>query len=386
MRYNQIARTAARSVFQNGLRTALTMLGLVIGISSVIVLVGIGDGSNQQVREQMRGLGGDTLTAYVFDGQLAYDDVHGVSNLPGVKDAAPSKVVPKKLSAGATVSKRASIEATDEHYLDVRNLKLQAGRNLAAVDREMRSKVIVLGGQVASDLFGMQSAVGKQVKLDGDAFTVVGVLENQGQSMGLNTGDVALVPFSTAVGMGEGAQVDFLYAKARNESDVAAGKADLRAYLAAQPQVKAGGFDVISQDEMLRAGGDIGQTMTVLLAGIAAISLVVAGIGVMNVMLVSVTERTREIGVKKALGARRTDILVQFLLEALVLSVAGGLLGIVAGVGFGMLAKSAGLAFVVSGGVIVVAVAASTAIGLVFGIFPAWRASRKNPIEALRAE
>ena len=280
-----------------------------------------------------------------------------------------------------------TVEATDEHYLHVRNLKLQEGRNLSAVDRENRSKVIVLGSDVAKTLLGSaDGAVGRTVKLDGDEFTVVGVLQNQGQSMGLNTGNVALVPFSTAVSMGESGTITSFYAKARGEDAIEAAKGEIGSYLTGTVHIPPGRFDIISQDEMLRAGNEIDGTMTLLLAGIAGISLVVAGIGVMNVMLVSVTERTREIGIKKALGARRFDILVQFLLEALVLSIIGGVLGIAAGIALGLLMGTVGLAFVVSWGVVAVAVAAATAIGLVFGIFPAYRASRKNPIEALRTE
>ena len=380
MRYSQLARTAVQAVFGNGLRSALTMLGLVIGISSVIILVGIGDGTNRQVSEKMKALGGDALSAYLFDGDMGYNDLSGMNDLGAVDGVAPSKSLMKKLSVGTTVANKAFVEATDEHYLHVRNLKLQEGRNLSAVDRENRSKVIVLGSDAAD------GAVGRTVKLDGDEFTVVGVLQNQGQSMGLNTGNVALVPFSTAVSMGESGTITSFYAKARGEDAIEAAKGEIGSYLTGTAHIPPGRFDIISQDEMLRAGNEIDGTMTLLLAGIAGISLVVAGIGVMNVMLVSVTERTREIGIKKALGARRFDILVQFLLEALVLSIIGGVLGIAAGIALGLLMGTVGLAFVVSWGVVAVAVAAATAIGLVFGIFPAYRASRKNPIEALRTE
>ncbi|HIW77217.1 MULTISPECIES: ABC transporter permease [Gordonibacter] len=386
MRLSHLVRTAVRAVFQNGLRTALTMLGLIIGISSVIILVGIGDGSNQQVQAKMKELGGDALSTYVYQGKLSYDDLAALGQLESLDGAAPSKLFSKKLSAGKAVSNKAFIEATDEHYLHVRNLKLLAGRNLSAVDRENKSKVIVIGTDVATELFGSTDIVGRTVKLDGDEFTVVGVLQNQGESMGLNTGSVALVPFSTAVGMGAGADVDSFYAKARGQERIDEAKAAIGSYLGGEAGIAPGMFDVTSQDEMLRAGNDIDDTMTLLLAGIAAISLVVAGIGVMNVMLVSVTERTREIGIKKALGARRMDILAQFLLEALIMSIVGGAVGIGAGIALGLLLNTVGLTFVVSWNAVWAAVAASTAIGLAFGIFPAHRASRKNPIDALRAE
>ena len=275
----------------------------------------------------------------------------------------PPRPLSSRLSVGTTVSKKAFIEASDENYLGVRNLKLLAGRNLSAVDRENRSKVMVLGADVATELFDTTDVVGRKVKVDGDEFTVVGVLQNQGQSMGLNTGGLGLIPFTTAVGMGDGAPIESFYAKAVDEGAVEEAKRAIGSYLTGSANIAAGQFDVISQDEMLSAGSGIDDTMTLLLAGIAGISLVVAGIGVMNVMLVSVTERTREIGIKKALGARRSDILVQFLLEALIISVIGGALGIAAGIAMGMLSSAVGMAFVVSWNIVIVAVAASTAIG-----------------------
>ncbi|MFQ9180225.1 MAG: ABC transporter permease [Eggerthella lenta] len=184
MRYSQLARTAVQAVFGNGLRSALTMLGLVIGISSVIILVGIGDGTNRQVSEKMKALGGDALSAYLFDGDMGYNDLSGMNDLGAVDGVAPSKSLMKKLSVGTTVANKAFVEATDEHYLHVRNLKLQEGRNLSAVDRENRSKVIVLGSDVAKTLLGSaDGAVGRTVKLDGDEFTVVGVLQTGKQSM-----------------------------------------------------------------------------------------------------------------------------------------------------------------------------------------------------------
>ncbi|WP_080799007.1 ABC transporter permease [Arabiibacter massiliensis] len=387
MRVSHLVRTAVRAVLHNGLRSALTMLGLVIGVSSVIVLMGMGDGSNQQVRERLQKLGGDALSTYVYEGELGYDDMAAIAQLPPLSGAAPAKGLAGHLTAGGKTSRKAFIEASDEHYLDVRNLQLLAGRNLNAVDRENRSKVAVLGSDVAAELFGAPAdALGNAVKFDGDEFLVVGVLQDQGQSMGLNTAGLALVPFSTAVGMGKGDDIAMFYAKAVDEGSVEAAKQAISSYLVDAAHLLPGRFDVLSQDETRSAGADVDATMTLLLAGIAGISLVVAGIGVMNVMLVSVTERTREIGIKKALGARRGDILAQFLLEALIISIIGGALGVGAGIGFGLLANTAGLAFAPSWSVAAVAVAASSAIGLVFGIFPAYRAAAKNPIEALRAE
>lgn len=386
MRHTRTARTAFSSVFRNKLRTALTMLGLVIGISSVIVLVGIGDGSNQQVEERMKALGGDILSAYLFKDPLKYEDMEAIRDLPDIESVTPSKNVGGDLSAGNRTTGRSMIEATDEHYLSVRNLKLAAGRELSSVDRENRSNVCVVGTDTAQDLFGTVDCVGKTLKISGVPFTVVGVLEATGQTMGLNADALVIIPITSAAGLGADSKIDSVYARPSSDDGVAAAKLELSGYLSGVKGIAADQFMVMSQDEMLNASDQVNQTMTLLLGGIASISLIVAGIGVMNVMLVSVTERTREVGIKKALGARRSDILRQFLVEALLLSLIGGLVGIAAGLAFGTLAGSVGLAFSASWSVIVIAVAASTVIGLVFGIFPAYRASRLTPIEALRQE
>lgn len=386
MKIRQIIKTSIHNVFHNRLRTALTMLGLVIGISSVIVLVGMGDGSNKEVDAKMKALGGDVLSVFVYQCDLHYENLDEIRTLPDIKTAAPSKAFSQDITLGALKSKRSLVEATDETYLETRNLKLSAGRNLSPIDLENKSKVCVIGSEVANDLFNSTDVVGKKIKVAGDEFIVVGILENQGQSMGMDTSGLVLLPFTTAINMGADSKIDSIYAKAENEDDVESTKGRLVSYFTSSIGFAPGTFSVMSQDEMLNTGGEINETMTMLLGGIASISLIVAGIGVMNVMLVSVAERIREIGIKKALGARRSDILLQFLTEALVLSIAGGIIGIIVGIAFGYLSNSVGFAFIVSWDIVIVAVVASTVIGLVFGIFPAYRASRMNPIDALRQD
>lgn len=386
MKWLQIGKEAAKNVGRNKLRTALTMLGLVIGISSVIVLVGMSDGSNRQVAEQMKAIGGDIISAYVFEGSLAYDDMAEVRALPAVADAAPSKFLNASVSAGTKRSNRAMVEASDEHYLPVRNLELAAGRNLSSIDRENKSKVCVIGGAVARDLFGTTDAVGRAVKLAGDEFTVVGVLAEKGESMGLNTEGLVLVPFQSAGALGSDGKIESAYVRAVGDDAVQLAKGSVSGYLERDKGIDPMMFSVNTQDELLGASGSVSKTMTLLLAGVASISLLVAGIGVMNVMLVSVAERVREIGIKKALGARRGDILVQFLVEALVMSLFGGVLGILLGIALCAAAEYAGIPCVVSPTIMGVAAGASILIGLAFGIFPAHRASQLHPVEALRQE
>lgn len=386
MKWLQVGKEAAKNVARNKLRTALTMLGLVIGISSVIVLVGMSDGSNRHVAEQMKALGGDIISAYIFEGSLEYGDMDDVRALAGVANAAPSKHLNAAVSAGTKKSNRATVEATDERYLEVRNLALAAGRNISPIDRENKSKVCVIGGAVARDLFGTADAVGQTVKLEGDEFTVVGVLEEKGESMGLDTEGLVLVPYQSASTLGSDGKITAAYMRATADDAVPMAKRSISDYLENEKRISPMLFSVNTQDEILGAGGSVSDTMTLLLAGIASISLLVAGIGVMNVMLVSVAERVREIGIKKALGAKRSDILLQFLVEALVLSLFGGALGILLGVALCAAAEYAGVPCVVSPTVVGIAAGASTFIGLVFGIFPAYRASQLHPVEALRQE
>lgn len=386
MQVLQAIKEAFKNVTRSKLRTLLTMLGLIVGISSVIALVGLGEGSNKQVEEQMQTLGGDILSAYLFDASLSYDDVVQLRNRASLSNVAPSQSLSGSISNGKETTKRGMIEASDENYLETRNLELESGRNISSVDRENRSKVCIIGHSVANDLFGSTNAVGKTLKIDGDVFTVIGVLAQKSESIGMFTDGLVLIPYTLVGEFGAEEKITTLYAKAPSQEEVPEAKQALTQYLTEEKQIAAGKFSVSTQDEMLEAENEINSTMTLLMSGIASISLIVAGIGVMNVMLVSVTERIREIGIKKALGARRLDILFQFLFEALIISLVGGACGVLAGILFGTVVNSLGLRFEVSWIMVWIAVAASATIGLVFGIFPAYRASRLNPIEALRQE
>lgn len=386
MRVLQATKEAGKNVTRSRLRTLLTMLGLIVGISSVIALVGLGEGSNREVEEQMQTLGSDILTAYLFDASLTYDDMDSLRNITPLAKVAPSQSLSAKISHGKKTSKRSTAEAGDENYLEVRNLSLESGRNISSVDRINRSKVCILGPAVAKDLFGSGDVVGKTVKISGDSYTVIGVLASQGESIGMFTEGLVLIPYTLINEFGVEEKISTLYAKASNQEEVSLAKQALTQFLSTEKKISPSNFSVNSQDEMLSAESEINGTMTLLMSGIASISLVVAGIGVMNVMLVSVTERIREIGIKKALGARRIDILLQFLFEALIISFVGGACGVLVGILFGVAVDSMGLRFEVSGDMILISVIASATIGLLFGIFPAYRASRLNPIEALRQE
>ena len=288
------------------------------------------------------------------------------------------------MSANHKKLTRASVTGTDEQYLESRNLSLIEGRNLSVVDRENKSKVCLVGEQIAQGVCGSTHAVGHTVKINGDIFTIVGVIRSQGESMGLNTENLVAIPFPAATELGAGETFNEAYVKATSSDTVSQAKNQVESYLSTEKRLGGNSFSVNTQDELLNAGTSVNETMTALLGGIASISLIVAGIGVMNVMLVSVAERVREIGIKKALGARKLDIMGQFLTEALIISIMGGACGIVGGLAFGYAAGQTGLAFEPSINIVAIAAGTSIAIGLIFGLVPSYRAASLNPIEALR--
>lgn len=387
-----ILKVALKNIASNKLRSALTILGLIIGIISVILLVGIGTGATTDVTSSVQSLGTGTLTVTIdsdSDTSLEYEQIDELLKLSNVEMAAPYKTVSGTINYGDTTSRGGSILATTPEYLSIMNLTISDGRLLSNIDIKNTSKVCLIGTDIADTLFENQKTediVGKQIKIDGDKYTVVGVLTTAGSSMGNNIDSTLIIPFTTAKYLNGDTSINSLYVKVENEDLIDVTISLIENYLENKLSISSDYYSVSSQSSMIDTMSDISNTLSLLLGGIASISLIVGGIGVMNVMLVSVTERTKEIGIRKALGAKRRDILVQFLIESLILCILGGIIGVLLGVGIGSILQIFGLSFSASQGIIALSFLSSAVIGLAFGIFPAYKASKLNPIDALRTE
>ena len=408
-------RVALRALGANKLRTTLTMLGIIIGVAAVIALMSIGRGAQAQVTSQIQSLGTNLL--FIRPGAtqqggvkssaggaatLTLDDADAIATLANVVAAAPELDTGAQLLANGQNWSTRVIGVTDE-YSVVRNTNVAQGDWISRQQVDARSSVVVLGDTVAQQLFGDADPVGQTVRMSvggrtGTNFRVIGVAEAKGASGFGNQDDQVYVPITAAMARlfaqrtARGApNVSTVNVQVISEAAMDETVAQVGDLLRSRHKVAQDDFTIQSQQDFLNTFNQIAGTFTLLLGAIAGISLVVGGIGIMNIMLVSVTERTREIGIRKAVGARRRDILTQFLVEAIVVSVLGGALGI--GIGSGVSALISQIPFggqslqtQVGPDSIALAFCVSAAIGLFFGIYPATRASRLNPIEALRYE
>nr|WP_243450083.1 ABC transporter permease [Neobacillus terrae] len=384
----QSIKMALRSIKGNKLRSALTMLGIIIGVSSVIVLISIAQGSTSNVTSQINNLGTNLITLNTFGTELSLteDKIDKLGKLDGVKALSPvvsGRVTVKKEKTSA----QTTLTGTNSAYGTVRNTNVSQGRFLTDLDNEYRQKIAVLGATTAETFFGSDNPVGQYIQVNGTSFKVVGVLASKGSSMGQSGDDVVIVPLSTAERLTKTTSINQVYLQGKEKQDMNLVMAEVQNAMANMYPNKTDSYSIMNQQDLMNTMSSVSNTMTMMLGGIASISLLVGGIGIMNIMLVSVSERTKEIGIRKAIGAKRRDILLQFLIESVVLSAMGGIIGILLGLGVGkILGSTLQMTVTFSSSVVMFSFLFSLIVGVVFGVFPANKASKLNPIQALRYE
>jgi len=381
---------AWKSISQNKMRSFLTMLGIIIGVAAVISLVSVGQGATAKVTEQVQGLGTNLITINIMGRgattSLSYEESMSYASTPGVQAVSP--VINGRVTAkNGTENESVSIEGITPEYESVRNFHVQDGRFLLPLDIDYLQKVALIGVTTAQNLFGAENPVGKKVMLNGQSFQIVGLLEQKGSTLGGSNDDKILIPITSAERLLRSKGVQSIYIQTTSPDNVALVKSELEAQLDKKFRGLTTAYSVFDQEDMLSTMTSISSTMTMALAGIAGISLLVGGIGIMNIMLVSVSERTREIGIRKAIGARKRDILTQFLIESVVLAGLGGVLGIGIGVGGGsLISRFTGMTVSTSWSIVTVAFTFSLCIGVIFGLLPANKAAKLRPIDALRTD
>ena len=402
--YKESFLMAWASLIANKMRSILTMLGIIIGVAAVIALVSIGNGVKQDIQNSISSLGSNLLM--VMPGaprtpgvrpsagsmkSLKVSDYEAISKLDGVRAASPmtngSYVVIYQNKNWTT-----SVSGVSYNYLDVNNWSMKSGRFLSEKNVQNRERVAVVGKTVVKNLFGDEDPVGAEIRVKNIPFRIIGVLNSKGSgAMGNDQDDMVIIPYTTAMERVEG--VDYLrmiYVVGKDENGIDRLQSDIENLLRVRHGIKdtnLDDFNIQNMNSIMETMEETTGTLTLFLGAVAAISLVVGGIGIMNIMLVSVTERTREIGVRKALGATYNVIVTQFLIEAVVISLMGGIIGIALGIGASkLIGMASGMSTVISIPTIVMSFAFSMAIGLIFGIYPARKAAKLNPIDALHYE
>ncbi|WP_407307040.1 ABC transporter permease [Desulfosporosinus sp. SB140] len=405
MNFLESIRISIRALRANKLRSALTMLGMIIGVAAVIAMVGIGNGATAQITSQIQGLGSNLLT--VSPGQsnsggvkggagslttLTITDLAKIQVGTAVKAAAPYTDNDYQVvyGAGNTLTQ---ISGTNESYQVIKNVTIASGRFITKEDVDRNARVAVLGPTVVTNLMGDPNAniIGKTIKIKGVPFQVIGVTTSTGSTGFMSSDDMILAPITTVQERLIGRKtLRSILISATSANEIQTAQDEITLDMRRAHKIKDGqadDFTIQNQADVLASMQGVTQTLTMLLGGIAGISLLVGGIGIMNIMLVSVTERTREIGIRKAIGAKNNDILSQFLIEAIALSILGGGIGIILGsAGSTLIGSALKMSTSISITSVLVAFGFSAAIGIIFGVFPARKAASMDPIDALRFE
>ena len=384
-----------KAIAGNKMRSFLTILGVVIGVVAIVVLVSIGQGANSSVVESIEGMGTNLITANINARRMNPIDLDSLNELAqneAISYVAPIASVSGTVKAGTTTYDDGVVQGTTPGYESIRNWTVAEGRFLQQPDIDNRSFVAVIGSEAATEMYGTTHAVGETFSLNGYTITVVGVLEAVGSSASGSNDNQILIPFTLAQRLSNQTSISSFYVSAASSAQVEQAQAAVESYLEKAFEnynTRSFGtqYSVFNQTEMLSTLNETTNTLTLMLGGIAAISLLVGGIGIMNIMLVSVSERTREIGIRKAIGAARGNILMQFLIESLVVSLMGGLLGLaISVVAVKALAPVLQMTLTIPVNVAWMAIGFSVFIGVVFGMYPANKASKLRPIQALHYE
>ncbi len=387
----QSFKMAWNSIASNKLRSFLTMLGIIIGVMALVVLVSLVSGATNSVQSTISSISTDLITVTVNEDEgrpIKASDLEEFAEDESVGSIAPVAQTSLTVKSGST-SESATVYGTTAPYADISGLSLAQGRFIYTLDNDNHSNVAVISSDIATEILGTPNAVGSEIKLNGSSFTVIGVLEDDDSSS--DSVYTAYIPYNSLVRQSSSVDTDItsFVVSAADGVDISVTEASIEQKLLSRFGDEDD-YSIMNQAEIAEAMESVTNVLAILLGGIAAISLLVGGIGIMNIMLVSVTERTREIGIRKAIGATRSVIMLQFLIESLVVTLMGCAIGIVGSAGVLQVASvfAAGtdynLSFTMSWSVVGVAVAFSLVIGVIFGLYPANKAARKNPIEALR--
>jgi putative ABC transport system permease protein len=405
MKQSTLFKVAGGSILKNKMRTLLTMLGIVIGIGAVIVMVAVGNGAQMQIKNQIGSLGTNLIIVMPGSGtmgganqgagsfnRLTVDDATKLKR-DGTLFAAVSPVVSTRAQVIAQGGNwKSSVNGVSTDFLTIRNWNVSSGEFFTDADVQSGRKVAVIGATVAKNLFPDGDAIGAQVQIGKVPFTIIGVMQAKGQNAGgQDQDDVVLMPYTTAQNRLSGnVRIGQILVSTNTADEMAAAQGEVTSFMRDAHRLDAGeddDFTVRNQTEITEAMSSTTKVMSGLLAAIASISLLVGGIGIMNIMLVSVTERTREIGIRMAIGARGNDVLTQFLVESIVMSLLGGVVGLAAGFGgAALLGHITGWATATPLSAVAIAVGFSAAVGMFFGYYPARKAAALNPIQALRYE
>lgn len=382
--------SSLKSVWSNKMRSALTMLGIAIGIFSVAALISIVQASTSSITESIEGEGTKLIIVNITGKRIAnsFDlkDVEEMEELKGVAYVAPNTSSGMTLK-NDTESMDINVIASNQYYDDINSYEMLFGRWISENDEEKRLRVAVVGIDVASELYGTLDVVGEKITMNGTKFTIIGVLEEQGSDIMGSGDEVAIIPFATGQRIMGSTEIRSIYVGAETSEDVDTAMTSLDNYMLSKSNGDDTQYRLISMSSMLELFDETTAMLTLLLGAIAGISLLVGGIGIMNIMLVSVSERTREIGVRKAIGATRGNIMIQFLIEAIIVSALGGLFGLIfAQIGVSVAGQLMDMTIKLESGIVVAALLFSAGVGIIFGLYPAAKASKLNPIEALRYE